>query len=268
MAWEWHWNPDGLNGPGSPLPRRAAAFHDPRHMCCSAPCALNAFVVVLCRKSALSSRRWTRHRHAVRNVGRDKRDGRADACSDGGSDDRRAHRTAASSASPHPVAFAASNPVRAKRARPFARQECAAGDAGAVVLPARGQLDAAVVEPHRVDRRKVGAAGLPGPVPCRASAMPGQCHAGPVPCWASAAGLPGPVPVMSWRPLKTSEWESPSAPPSRAAWEAVDMGLQPAWPARPGRRAVPREHRLPQREHGAQRAAPIRLVVANPASPA
>ncbi len=20
MAWEWHWNPDGLNGPGAPLP--------------------------------------------------------------------------------------------------------------------------------------------------------------------------------------------------------------------------------------------------------
>ena len=31
--------------------------------------------------------------------------------------------------------------------------------------------------------------GGPGPVPCRASAMPGQCHAGPVPCRASA--LPG-----------------------------------------------------------------------------
>jgi hypothetical protein len=75
--------------------------------------------------------------------------------------------------SPHPVAFAASDPVRTKRARPFARRECAAGDAGAVVLPACGQLDAAVVEPHRVDRRKVG-----------------------------AAGLPGPVPVMSWRPLR------------------------------------------------------------------
>jgi hypothetical protein len=121
-------------------------------------------------------------------VGRDKRDGRADACSDGGSDDRRAHRTAASSASrhsPHPVAFAASDPVRTKRARPFARRECAAGDAGAVVLPACGQLDAAVVEPHRVDRRKVGAAGLPGQ--CL------SCRGGP------------------W---EASEWESP---PERTA---------------------------------------------------
>jgi hypothetical protein len=67
-------------------------------------------------------------------------------------------------------------------------------------------------------------------------------------------------------PWEASEWES--ARPSRAAWETVDMGLQPAWPARPGRRAVPREHRLPQREHGAQRAAPIRRFVASPASPA
>ena len=56
-------------------------------------------------------------------------------------------------------------------------------------------------------------------------------------------------------------------PPSRAAWETVDMGLQPAWPARPGRRAVPREHRLPQREHGAQRPPPYGLFWRAPPPP-
>ena len=253
MAWEWHWNPDGLNGPGSPLPRRAAAFHDPRHMCRSAPCALNACVAVPGR---------TRARFLSGMDGRaiGMPSGTWDVISVTGAPTHAptvAPTTVEPTAQPQAVRdrtlWPSLRPIRS------ARNGRARSRGGNVrqVTPAPSYFRHAVNWTQPWWNRTESIAGKSEQQVCRASA----CH---------VLAAPGKRVNGKARPSAPPLASSAASqlPPSRAAWETVDMGLQPTWPARPGRRAVPREHRLPQREHGAQRAAPIRLVVANPASPA